>query len=109
VSTDVWLSRTQAAQRAGVHRNSIIAWEDKGLLRTRRVPGPTGERVVIRAEDLERALASRPEQVTKPERIAALEAENAYLRERLAEVTAERQELLQEILRIAGGSKPRRR
>jgi DNA-binding transcriptional MerR regulator len=34
---DELLSRREAAQRAGVHANTLAAWERKGLIKARRV------------------------------------------------------------------------
>ena len=101
---DEWVSRAEAASRAGVHRNTILDWERRGLVRTRRAAGPTGEQVVVRVADLDRVIADRPERTPRPD-LAALEAEVRYLRERLAEVTAEREALLKELLAIARGNR----
>jgi hypothetical protein len=99
---DEYIPRVEAAARAGVHRNTILEWERRGLVKTRRGPGPTGEQVLVRAADLKRVMANRPDRATRPD-VAALEAEVAFLRERLAEVVAERDALLAEVLAIARG------
>ena len=99
---DEWVPRAEAADRAGVHRNTILDWERRGLVKTRRAAGPTGQQVVIRLIDLERVIAGRPDRASRSD-LAALQAENKYLRERLAEVTAEREDLLRELLDIARG------
>jgi len=104
-----WLSRTDAAERAGVHRNTVIEWERRGLVRTKRGPSRTGEQVLVNGTDLVRTAASRPEGSSRPERVAALEVENAFLRQRLEEVMVERQSLLDEILAIARGDRPQAR
>lgn len=99
-----WITRAEAAARAGVHRNTIVAWEREGRLRTKRASGPTGEQVMVHVADLDRVIAGRPERpVSSDGRVAALEAEIAALRERLEEVTAERDRLMSEILAIARG------
>ncbi|MBA2725427.1 MAG: hypothetical protein H0U53_05505 [Actinobacteria bacterium] len=105
-SDDVLLSRRQAAASAGVHYNSIRAWEKAGLLRAERHQVGRRQEVRIHLEDLERLLRTRSEQMghsssrgraatrptaeeqdggTRPlrERIAALEGENRLLRELL--------------------------
>jgi hypothetical protein len=97
-----WLSRAEAAARADVHRNTVLTWERRGLLRTKRAPGPTGEQVLVRLADLERVIASRPERAPRSD-VAALQAEVTFLRERLAEVVAERDALLAEVVAIARG------
>jgi hypothetical protein len=96
------MSRAEAATRAGVHRNTILEWERRLLVKTRRGQGPTGEQVLIRAADLERVIANRPDRAPSSD-VARLEAEVASLRERLAEVTSERDALLAEVLAIARG------
>lgn len=50
-----WLTREQAADRAGVHYNTIRHWERRGLLRTTSRPGIRG--VFVHGEDVERAAA----------------------------------------------------
>jgi DNA-binding transcriptional MerR regulator len=103
---DEWVPRAEAADRAGVHRNTILDWERRGLVKTRRAAGPTGQQVVVRVVDLDRVIANRPDRAPRSD-VAALEAEVKYLRERLAEVTAERENLLRELLDIARGARPR--
>jgi hypothetical protein len=92
---DTWVPRAEAAARVGVHRNTVIEWEKRGMVRTRREQGPTGERVMVRVADLDRVAADRPDRPVSDELAAC--------RERLAEVTAERDRLLAEILAIARG------
>jgi len=104
MTTDDYIPRVEAAARAGVHRSTILEWERRGLLKAKRAQGPTGEQVVIRVADLERVVASRPERmVNDGSRIELLEAEIAFLRERLDDVTGERDLLLSEVLDIARG------
>jgi hypothetical protein len=102
VTDNGWVPRAEAATRAGVHRNTVLEWERRGLLKTKRGPGPTGEQVLVRVADLDRVIADRPARPPRGE-TSALEAEVTFLRERLAEVVAERDALLAEILALARG------
>jgi excisionase family DNA binding protein len=105
-SPDVLLSRREAAELAGVHYNSIRAWEKGGELKSERHTIGRREEVRIRKRDLEAFLnlhdskrrgtspprvqgTSSSNPTTKPdfeelsgtrERIVALEAENRVLR-----------------------------
>jgi DNA-binding transcriptional MerR regulator len=101
IEPDEWIPRIDAAQRAGVHRNTIIEWERRRLLRVKRGPGPTGEQVLVSARDLGKIADKRPQRSS--DRMTRLEAENRLLRERLEEVQAERDRLLHELLDIARG------
>ena len=47
-----WLTRQEAARRAGVHYNTIRHWEQSGKLRTSRRPGHRG--ALVNASDLAR-------------------------------------------------------
>jgi predicted site-specific integrase-resolvase len=98
-----YISRNEAARRAGVHRNTILDWERRGLLRTKRVTGPSGKQVNVSTQDLDRVMAERPNRRGEEDRVAVLEAELANCRQRLAEVEAERARLLAEVLDIARG------
>jgi hypothetical protein len=84
----------------------ILDWERWGLVKTRRAAGPTGQQVVVRVVDLDRVIANRPDRAP-PSDVAALQAEIKYLRERLTEVTAERENLLRQLLEIARGARRR--
>jgi hypothetical protein len=52
-----WLSRQDAAKRAGVHYNTIRQWERTGLLHTTRQRGTRGS--LIQASDLQKVLSER--------------------------------------------------
>lgn len=56
-SSGAWLTREQAADRAGVHYNTIRGWEQGGLLRTTKRAGVRG--TLVNATDLGRVLAER--------------------------------------------------
>ena len=56
-SSGAWLTREQAADRAGVHYNTIRGWEQGGLLRTTTRAGVRG--TLVNATDLGRVLAER--------------------------------------------------
>jgi hypothetical protein len=106
--TEEWITRAEAADRAGVHRNTVIDFERRGLVTTRRENGPSGERVMVSAADLEQVIAARPN--GKAKTVAGLEAELAALqaeldttRRQLEEVKAERADLLSELVAIARG------
>jgi len=104
MTSDEYIPRAEAAARAGVHRSTILEWERRGLLKTKRAPGRTGEQVVVRVHDLESVIASRPDRPwADGARVAELQAEVRFLRERLDDVTAERDRLLGEVLDIARG------
>lgn len=53
-----FLSFTAAGKVAGVHKETIRRWIDKGLLREYR---PAGGYPRVRRDELERALAAKPE------------------------------------------------
>jgi hypothetical protein len=57
VSTAGWLTRQDAAKRAGVHYNTIRQWERAGLLTTTRKPRVRGS--LINVQDLQRVLGER--------------------------------------------------
>lgn len=56
-ATPGWISRQEAAQRAGVHYNTVRQWEQAGLLKTTRKTGVRGSLISI--EDLQRVLGER--------------------------------------------------
>jgi hypothetical protein len=99
-----WIPRSDAAARARVHRNTVLLWERRGLLRTKRVSGPSGQLVHVNVADLDSIISKRPNRPRGGEdRVAILEAELAACRERLEAVDAERSKLLAEVLSIARG------
>ena len=106
VTQGEWLSRQEAAKRAGVHYNTIRKWAEEGLLETKKIPGQGPYEVQIEVGSLDRVIASRhtarqlPDSDTR-ERLAALESENRELRTRLAQSETERRELLERVLRLA--------
>lgn len=53
--TPGWLTRQQAAERAGVHYNTIRIWERSGLLGTQK----HGARNLLSADDLDRVVRDR--------------------------------------------------
>lgn len=93
-----YISRRQAAAEAGVHYNSIRAWERAGVLSSFKTKVGQREEVRIRVDDLNEVLArrggaginartrpKRPEELNDEledarRRIARLEGENAALR-----------------------------
>lgn len=113
-----WISRPEAAKRAGVHYNTIIQWQEQGLF------GEDEVKSVVQGKDrilwfydisaLDRIVAtrhptSRLSEGETRERVAALEAENAELRRQLSreaelrrETDTERRQLLEKILRLTG-------
>jgi hypothetical protein len=76
IEPDEWIPRIDAAQRAGVHRNTIIEWERRRLLRVKRGPGPTGEQVLVSARDLGKIADKRPPRSS--DRVTRLEAETDF-------------------------------
>jgi hypothetical protein len=96
-----WITRVEAARLAGVHRNTVRLWEAAGRLRTRRVPGRSGEQVEVSRDDLGAILDERVVPAGDAERIAALEVEVQQLRERLEEAQRARDDLLREVLKLA--------
>jgi len=97
-----WITRAEAAERAGVHRNTVIDFERRGLVKTRRETGPSGERVMVNAADLQKVIAARPER-NRHDEVAVLEAALTDCRDQLEEVKRERAELLEELVQIARG------
>lgn len=100
-----WVSRQEAARRAGVHYNTIRnEWEPTGRLRTKKVRRGKSYEVLIELSSLDALIASRHTAGRSTqggdERIAALEAENRELRAALASERAERRELVERVLRI---------
>lgn len=65
-----WVTRQEAARRAGVHYNTIRHWERAGKLRTARRAGHRG--AMINASDLQRAASGTPPR-SDDARIDALE------------------------------------
>lgn len=57
VATPGWLTRQQAAERAGVHYNTIRLWERGGLIRVQKHDGTRG--ALLDASDLAKVLAER--------------------------------------------------
>lgn len=106
VEAGEWLSRQEAAKRAGVHYNTIRKWAEEGLLETRKVPGQGPYEVQIEVGSLDKIIQDRhtsrqlSDGDTK-ERIAVLEAEVRELRTQLARSEIERRELLERVLRLA--------
>ena len=100
-----WLSRKEAAKRAGVGETTIRQiWEPSGKLETRKLPlGRKGHyEVQIEVASLDRMIAERqtPGRLSDSdtrERLAASEAENRELRSRLAQSEGERRELLDKL------------
>lgn len=60
------MSRREAAQRAGVHANTLAAWERKGLIKARRVRVKGREETRIPAAELERVLRNGDRRDEKP-------------------------------------------
>jgi len=104
-----WITRTEAARRAGVHRNTLARWEKSGLLRTRTAPGPTGDHVLVSIADLNKIIEARPRPAAYAAELAARDAELAACREELERVRVERDQLLKEVLAIARGTARRSR
>jgi predicted nuclease with TOPRIM domain len=108
-----WLTRQEAARRAGVHYNVIRDWERKGLIDVKRSGVAQNAEVLVSLASLDKHLATRhttsklSEGETR-EKLAAAEAENRELRSRLATSETERREqqeridkLLERVLRLA--------
>ena len=107
VQHDGYITRREAAARAGVHENSIRNWEERGILKTREVPRGTQHIVLIEAESLDAHIRERQAAQTSmsdSDRLAMVEAENRELRNRLEACETERRQLLEELLReLRGG------
>jgi DNA-binding transcriptional MerR regulator len=108
-----WLTRQEAARRAGVHYNVIRDWERKGLIDVKRSGPAQNAEVLVSLASLDKHLATRhtasklSEGETR-EKLAAVEAENRELRSRLSQSETERREqqerinqLLERVLRLA--------
>lgn len=112
-----WISRPDAARRAGVHYNTLIQWQEQGLFAADEVKSvKQGKDRILWFYDISaldkivatRHPASRLSEGETKERLAALEAENselraylAYERERNRAWESERRELLDRILKLA--------
>jgi DNA-binding transcriptional MerR regulator len=99
---DGYITRREAAARAGVHENSIRNWEEKGLLKTQRQPRGSEYIVLVEIASLDKILQERHESRTHlsdNERVIVLETENRELRNRLEAIDEERKQLLQELLK----------
>jgi DNA-binding transcriptional MerR regulator len=101
-----WLTRQEAAKRAGVHYNVIRDWERKGYIDVRRSGPAQNAEVMVSLSSLDKHLStrhttSRLSEGETRERLATLEAENRELRHRLAASETERRELLERVLRLA--------
>lgn len=113
VAEEVWLSRQDAAKRAGVHYNTLREWQEQGLVITKRSSDAANAEVLTELSSLDKFIATRhtPSRLSESEtreRLAALEAENRELRARLAHSETERRELqeqqqrlLERVLRLA--------
>lgn len=101
------LTRQEAARRAGVHVNSIRLWEKKGLLNPIRSGSPGLEEVRILEAELDEVMSSRSPRgpragsrvIQLERRVAALEAENALLREEIERARDERVQLIDALAR----------
>lgn len=101
------LSRREVARLARVHPNTVKnVWEANGWLT--RIEVQVGRQMEVRysraeVEDFLKSRRKTTDEVDSGpgERIAALEAENALMRDELARLRAQHEELLQEILRRA--------
>lgn len=99
-----WLSRREAAARAGVHYNTVRGWERDGRLRTKRVPGLTGPQVQVSVDDLDAITADRlprlPSQLTHEEALHEVDRLREANAELQGEVNALRR-VLSDVLHIA--------
>lgn len=113
VAEEVWLSRQDAAKRAGVHYNVIKQWQEKGHVVSKKAGDAPNAEILTELSSLDRYLSTRhtPSRLSDSEtreKLAALEAENRELRTRLAHSETERREqqeqvnkLLERVLRLA--------
>lgn len=101
-----WLTRNEAAKRAGVHYNVIRTWQQKGYVETRRDGPNANAGFLTDLASLDRYLSTRrtgsklSDSDTR-ERMASLEAENRELRSSLTKSETERRDLLERFLRLA--------
>lgn len=87
-----WLTRHQAAERAGVHYNTVRQWEQSGLIRTTR--RPTARGLLLSGDDLERVLVERGGYRLSAPSTEAGQAAIAALQERYDRLIADLESLL---------------
>lgn len=54
-ASETWVLLSQAAERAGVSRATVISWAERGLIASRRLPHTAFR---VRLEDVDRLLAA---------------------------------------------------
>jgi DNA-binding transcriptional MerR regulator len=101
-----WLTRQEAARRAGVHYNTVRQWEQAGLLRRTRKPRVRGS--LVSAEDLTRVLMDRTSTGGQPAAVADTAAVVA-LERRYNDLIAGIERLLTSAKAAAPATTPRRR
>ena len=97
-----WLSRQEAARRAGLHYNVIRDWERKGHIEVKRAGSAQNAEIFVEIASLDAHLAIRstPRRMSDGEvreKVAALEAEVRELRTSLAKCETERKEILDRV------------
>lgn len=106
VSDGRWLSRQEAAVRAGVHYNTIRQWEQQGLIGTTKRSGRRGN--LLSTEDLDRVVAQRGGAAI-PAVAAASGAQSAALSRVVAQFATALEALLTELRAAGGTAAPKRR
>ncbi|MGI8407590.1 MAG: hypothetical protein ACR2L3_03680 [Actinomycetota bacterium] len=101
-----WLTRNEAAKRAGVHYNVIREWQRKGYVETRKDGPNANAEILTDLTSLDKYLSTRQtgsrfSDSDTRERMASLEAEIRELRSALTKSETERRGLLERVLRLA--------
>jgi excisionase family DNA binding protein len=103
-----YLTRRQAGEYAGVHYNTIRLWEQAGKVQTER----RGSLVLVKKSDLDRIMDGRDERtrllasLRKGDHLLVrLQAENAVLREELANFRREKAEMLRLLFEQRSGAR----
>lgn len=97
------MSRREASHLAGVHYNIVRLWEQAGRVSVHRVTFRGHEEIRIPRSEILEVMKEREEEESSDPRlkIASLEAENHFLKERVREQAQRLREFHEELVQLA--------